>query len=230
MLVTGPVPPGTGVIALATVRLLAQSTSPTTPAPSAVSLMPKSNTTAPGLSIAPVISPALPTAAATMSPCRTISARFGVREWQIVTVACRASSRCANGLPTTLERPTTTACLPAGSMVYASSSAMPPAGVFGMCAVKPCAKRPALVGCKPSTSLRGSSAAIAPSADSCLGNGICTSTPLMVGSAQASRIAVSRSFCVMSPANVRCSKRKPTPSHERRIERTYQSEAASPAI
>ena len=60
-----------------------------------------------------VTSPTLTTATATMSPWRTSAARSGVREWQMVTMACSWSSSSAIGLPTTFERPTTTAFRPA---------------------------------------------------------------------------------------------------------------------
>ena len=43
------------------------------------------------------------------------AARSGVREWQMVTVACSRRRRNAAGLPTTLERPTTTARRPASA-------------------------------------------------------------------------------------------------------------------
>ena len=42
----------------------------------------------------------------------TISGRFFVREWQIVTVALRCRSRSATGLPTISLRPITTAFAP----------------------------------------------------------------------------------------------------------------------
>ena len=50
-----------------------------------------------------------------MSASRMCAARSGVREWQMVTVACSRRSRNAAGLPTTLERPTTTARAPFSS-------------------------------------------------------------------------------------------------------------------
>ena len=88
----------------------AKSTSPTS-LPS-TTLMPTSTTTAPGLSIAPVMRPGLPAATTTMSARRTLSARSVVREWQTVTVASSLTSRNAAGMPTTAERPMTTASLP----------------------------------------------------------------------------------------------------------------------
>ena len=55
--------------------------------------------------------------------------RSVVREWQIVTVACRCSSSSAIGLPTMSLRPMTTARAPAIVMFERSSSSMTPAGV-----------------------------------------------------------------------------------------------------
>ncbi len=80
--------------------------------PSAFRFIPTSITTAPGLIQEPRIISARPTAATTTSPVRTTEGRSTVREWQIVTVAWRESSRMAAGFPTMLLRPTTTACFP----------------------------------------------------------------------------------------------------------------------
>src|SRR3982074_3076082 len=65
-MVIGPNPPGTGVIHPARAAALSYSTSPTS-FPSAVRLMPTSNTAAPGLIQSPGTKPALPTAATTTS-------------------------------------------------------------------------------------------------------------------------------------------------------------------
>ena len=66
--------------------------------------------------MSPVTKPALPIATTTMSAVRMTSARSAVLLWQTVTVAFSRRSSSAAGLPMTLERPTTTACLPASSM------------------------------------------------------------------------------------------------------------------
>ena len=113
-MVSGPTPPGTGVMAEATPTAEAKSTSPTS-RPS-TTLMPTSTTTAPGLSIAPVTRPGWPAATTTMSARPTWPARSRVREWQTVTVASSLTSRNAAGMPTTADRPMTTASLPAISM------------------------------------------------------------------------------------------------------------------
>ena len=102
---TGPTPPGTGVIAETTGLADSKSTSPTSLSPT--TLIPTSTTTAPGLSISPVIRPGTPAATTTISASRVCRARSTVFEWQTVTVAFSRSSRRAAGLPTTFERPTT---------------------------------------------------------------------------------------------------------------------------
>ena len=111
---TGPTPPGTGVIAEATALADSKSTSPTSL--SSTTLMPTSTTTAPGLSISPVIRPGTPAATTTTSASRVWRARSTVLLWQIVTVAFSRSMSRAAGLPTTLERPTTVTRLPASGM------------------------------------------------------------------------------------------------------------------
>ena len=88
------------------------------------------------------------------------AARSRVREWQIVTVACRCRRSSATGLPTMSLRPITTAFAPSSSTPYSSSSASTPSGVPGTCAGVPARSRPALTGWKPSTSLTGSTARI----------------------------------------------------------------------
>ena len=75
------------------------------------------------------MSSALPTAPTIISACFTNSAKFCVREWQIVTVAFASSNIAAIGLPKIAERPTTTACLPAISMLFSFKIVMIPAGV-----------------------------------------------------------------------------------------------------
>ena len=70
-----------------------------------------------------------------------------MREWQWVTVALALSSSWASGLPTRIERPSTTARAPDSSTPASSSSPMTPAGVHGTSASsRPCMSRPALVG------------------------------------------------------------------------------------
>ena len=79
-----------------------------------------------------------------------------MREWHTVTVASRSSSRCATGFPTTVERPSTTACRPASATSWWSRSASTAAAVAGAKAGRPAARRPRLSGFAPSTSLAGS--------------------------------------------------------------------------
>ena len=80
-----------------------------------------------------------------------------MREWQWVTVAFAASSSWAIGLPTRIERPSTTARAPDSSTPASSSSRITPAGVHGTIASsRLCMRRPAFAVVSPSTSLAGS--------------------------------------------------------------------------
>ncbi len=121
-MVIGPTPPGTGVIQPATSLHSSNATSPTIrvlPAAAASGsragrrLMPTSMTAAPGLTQSALTISALPTAATRMSASRQTPGRSAVREWAMVTVQSAASRSWAIGLPIRLERPTTTARLPA---------------------------------------------------------------------------------------------------------------------
>ena len=58
-----------------------------------------------------------------------------MREWQWVTVALAPSSSWASGLPTRIERPSTTARAPESSTSASSSSSITPAGVQGTIAL-----------------------------------------------------------------------------------------------
>src|SRR5687768_11325909 len=83
-MVIGPTPPGTGVMSDATCRADAKCTSPTRWYPFATvtlftRLMPTSMTTAPGLSMSPVIISGRPIAAMRMSARRVCAAKFAVR-------------------------------------------------------------------------------------------------------------------------------------------------------
>ncbi len=103
-----------------------------------------------------VTSRGTPTAATSTSARRQTSARSRVREWHWVTVALAASSSAATGLPTSFERPSTTASAPVSSTPAERSSSMTPAGVHGTRPSRPCISRPALSGVRPSTSFSGS--------------------------------------------------------------------------
>ena len=114
-MVIGPTPPGTGEIAPAISLASLKATSPTSfvlPASPGTRLMPTSITVAPGLIQLPRTISGRPTAAKSKSARRQTSARSLVLECAIVTVAFSASNNCASGLPTMLERPTTTASIP----------------------------------------------------------------------------------------------------------------------
>ncbi len=79
-------------------------------------LMPTSTTTAPGLIMSPVIIFGFPVATTRMSAIEVYCLRSRVFDVQIDTVALRASSINAIGLPTILLRPTTTALQPSIGM------------------------------------------------------------------------------------------------------------------
>ena len=119
--------------------------------------VPTSITTAPSPTMSAVTRPGEPTAATSTSASRHTAARSRVREWQCVTVAFAASSSCAIGLPTRIERPSTTALAPSSSRPASLSSSITPAGVHGTIASsRPCTSRPAFAAVRPSTSLAGS--------------------------------------------------------------------------
>ena len=208
-MVIGPTPPGTGVIAPATSLAEAKSTSPTNrvlpgSAP-ATRLIPTSITVAPGLSQAPVTISARPTAAITMSARRTTSARSLVRLWAMVTVQFSARSSCATGLPTSTERPITTASLPERSPSNSLASIRQPSGVQGTRPGKPEASRPALIGVSPSTSLSGSMLSITAFSSSPPGSGNWTRMPSTAGSALSASTSAMRSACAVSAGSL-CSK------------------------
>src|SRR5919198_3738081 len=142
-MVIGPTPPGTGVIQPATSLAAAKSTSPQSE-PSGRRFTPTSITQAPGLTIAPVTSFARPTAATRMSALRAMSCRSRLFEWHTVTVASRARSSSASGLPTIFERPMTTARAPANGTPAWSSKRMTPAGVHGSMCGTPATSAPRL--------------------------------------------------------------------------------------
>ena len=110
---------------------------------------------------------ARPTAATSTSARRQTAARSRVRECATVTVAFAASSSCAIGLPTSLERPTTTASAPrrlsqglspgesSEKACWASWKAE--TAVQGAIAGRPARTRPRLAGVTPSTSFCGES-------------------------------------------------------------------------
>ena len=84
-IVIGPTPPGTGVIALATLETSSKSTSPTKP--ESVLLIPTSITIAPFFTQSPLTSFGMPTAAIIISALRHSALRFFVFEgfYQMLT-------------------------------------------------------------------------------------------------------------------------------------------------
>ena len=83
-IVIGPTPPGTGVIALATLETSSKSTSPTKP--ESVLLIPTSITIASFFTQSPLTNLGIPTAAIIISALRHSVFRSFVFEWVIVTV------------------------------------------------------------------------------------------------------------------------------------------------
>mmetsp|Transcript_27223 Transcript_27223/g.84631 ORF Transcript_27223/g.84631 Transcript_27223/m.84631 type:complete len:308 (+) Transcript_27223:1228-2151(+) len=160
-MVMGPTPPGTGVILDATRFAAAYSTSPTRRLPdlrvaSGTKFVPTSTTTQPGLSHAPFTKPARPTAATTTSASLIMEAGSFVREWTTVTVASLACKSAATGMPTMLDRPTTTALLPESTTPDRSRSARQPLGVHATADGRSPPRRqslPTLSAAKPSASL-----------------------------------------------------------------------------
>ncbi|MOA13085.1 hypothetical protein D3C78_1331170 [compost metagenome] len=199
-MVIGPTPPGTGVIAAVSGCTLAKSTSPTRrllPS-SSMRLMPTSITTAPGLIHSALIIRGRPTAATTMSALRHSACGFLLRECSTVTVQSAASSRAAIGLPTMLERPITTACLPDRSPRVSRSRRMQPAGVQGTSTSRPWLRPPTFSLWKPSTSLAGSMACSTAVSSMCLGSGSCTRMPCTLASPFSSATSASTSAALAS--------------------------------
>ncbi len=106
--------------------------------------MPTSITIAPGLTMSARSVLRRPTAATTMSALRVCAARSDVALWHTVTVALACSSIRAIGLPTVLERPITTACLPRTGSLVASINFMQPPGVQALKPACPISNAPAL--------------------------------------------------------------------------------------
>ncbi len=113
----------------------------------------------------------------------------------MVTVAFSLSSNCASGRPTRLERPMTMAFMPSSEACTLLVSMMQPSGVQGDSASKPPASRPALFGCRPSTSLAGSMALMTASVFRPFGSGSCTRMPCTAGSRLSFATTASRSAC-----------------------------------
>ena len=109
--VTAPTPPGTGVMASTIGSTSAKRVSPQR-LPSAPTWMPTSSTIWPARTLSAPTMPALPAATTRISASRQMAGRFSLRLWQMVTVACSASSSRETGLPMTRLRPITTTRLP----------------------------------------------------------------------------------------------------------------------
>src|SRR5947209_2620523 len=151
-MVSGPTPPGTGVMAPATSATLGW-TSPTRVEPFALNsssrfgsspkysrnfflsitrLIPTSMTVAPGFTISGVTMAGFPIAATRISAIRVHAERSTVRLWQTITVAWLLINIIATGLPTMSLRPSTTAQRPAISIPLRCSISITPVGVHGV--------------------------------------------------------------------------------------------------
>ena len=130
MIVIGPTPPGTGVIAPATSFTSSYSTSPLS-LPFSSGVLPTSITTAPSLTSSFVTSPGRPTALTMTSASLRCACMSFVRECKIVTVAFFCKSNLETGWPTIWLRPITTAFLPSKSISAWLSNSITPSGVQG---------------------------------------------------------------------------------------------------
>ena len=175
--------------------------------------MPTSITAAPGFTISAVTMRGCPTALTTTSARRTKSARFSVREWQMVTVQFSRSSIMARGFPTMFERPTTTAFAPDSGTPASFRSRTQPAGVHGSSGARPRSSRPALIGWKPSTSFSGATEAVTRSEFMPRGSGSCTRMPLIDSSAFSRAISESTSSSVAVSGRRTVTERIPTQPH-----------------
>mmetsp|Transcript_15182 Transcript_15182/g.45779 ORF Transcript_15182/g.45779 Transcript_15182/m.45779 type:complete len:373 (+) Transcript_15182:227-1345(+) len=227
-MVIGPTPPGTGVMRDAFSLASSKCTSPTSRYPSffegsSTALMPTSMTTAPGFIQSPRIISARPHAAITTSASRQISAPLGVLECTTVTVASWPCSRRAAGVPTMLDRPTTTARLPDSSTPALFKSSMHPLGVHATKAgSRPrMARRPMLSGPKPSTSLSPEMASSTRCSLMWAGMGSCTRMPCTAGSSLYPRTTCSTSSSVASSGRSVPKSTMPTSTHAFFLLRTY---------
>mmetsp|Transcript_9467 Transcript_9467/g.19603 ORF Transcript_9467/g.19603 Transcript_9467/m.19603 type:complete len:271 (-) Transcript_9467:80-892(-) len=120
-----------------------------------------------------------------MSARFTSASGLTVRECTMETVASRFRSSMAAGMPTMLERPSTTACFPFIDTPLRSSSSMHPLGVQGTkSGSRPFMLRaPMLRGWKPSTSFSMLMALRMVASSMCLGRGSWTRMPCTAGSA-----------------------------------------------
>ena len=193
----GPTPPGTGVMAPACFTAASKSTSPTSLVlrldfllffgglSLGTRLIPTSMTIAPFLIQSPLTIKGRPTAATRISARAQTAAKSLVREWAMVTVQFCSRNKNAAGLPTKIDRPTITQCLPdklSPSLRACLARMTQPSGVQGRSPGLPKDKRPALISVRPSTSLAGSISPITLSVLMSFGSGNCTNIPSTLSS------------------------------------------------
>src|SRR4029453_2487862 len=224
--VIGPTPPGTGGVWLARSAAGPNSTSPRT-LPSAPRLIPTSITTEPGFTHSPRTRPPRPAAAIRTSAFPTSPARSAVREWHMVTVACRSSSRKATGLPTRRLRPTTTARAPRGGAPTSSSGRITPSGVRGRRPGCPAMRWPWLTGWSPSTSFAGGIASITACASRPAGRGGCPRRPCTRAACPSPWTSSSSSACAVLAGSRWPNDAMPTSRQARSLLPTYTCDATS---
>mmetsp|Transcript_979 Transcript_979/g.1545 ORF Transcript_979/g.1545 Transcript_979/m.1545 type:complete len:204 (+) Transcript_979:926-1537(+) len=141
----------------------------------------------------------------------------------MVTVASLWLSSKATGMPTILERPTTTARLPAMATPHLSSSSIQPKGVQGT--KRGC--RPFMVswptfsGWNPSTSFSRLTALSTACSSICLGSGSCTRMPCTSGLSLKRRTTSNTSSCVAVSGKSAPKLMMPTSSQAFFFMRTY---------
>lgn len=150
-----------------------------------IAFIPQSITTAPDLIQSPRTIFGWPMATTRMSARAQTSLRCSVFEWQTVTVAWFHLSSSAQGVPTILDRPNTTASFPTMLMPVRLINSRTPFGVQGRRPPKsPTAILPSLIVFKPSTSFSETTASVTKWALILVveSNGICTMIPWKRGS------------------------------------------------
>ena len=159
-MVSGPTPPGTGVIWPATSLTASKSTSPTRPA--SVRLMPTSITTAPGLTMSAVTNFARPMATIEDVGLPRHRGQVAVRLWQTVTVALAPPGRVVSHEHDRHRLAHDVAAAhdhdvlaPAILIPLRCSSCWMPCGVQGRNRGRPWTIRPTFSGWKASTSFSG---------------------------------------------------------------------------
>mmetsp|Transcript_12052 Transcript_12052/g.31526 ORF Transcript_12052/g.31526 Transcript_12052/m.31526 type:complete len:257 (+) Transcript_12052:284-1054(+) len=189
-------PLGDGAMNEATRTASSKETSPTFRRPlgrdaSGTLPLPRSITTAPGLSHEPRTVFGLPSEETTMSASLTTLAMSAVNEWQMVTVALLWRRSCATGEPTVFERPMTTARRPCIGRLKRQSTSSAPIAVVGTASGFPTFRHISLklTSDMPSASFSGASAPSTRETSTSSASGSCTLTACTSGSPLSSAMA-----------------------------------------